>query len=91
MISGAPPRAGNAGSGAPDRSGPPGADWMLRAGGVLFGAGVLIIIGVFAAFAAGARDLPTAVNATAGVLAPAGLALVLLALLRRARRPGAGS
>lgn len=51
----------------------------------LFAVGVVAVVAVFALFAAGRRDLPLWLNA-ACLLAPAGLALALVAAVLRARR-----
>ncbi|SEQ24285.1 hypothetical protein SAMN05216188_102522 [Lentzea xinjiangensis] len=52
----------------------------------LFAAGVLAIIAVFVLFATGHGDLPLWLNVAATYLPAVGLALGIIAVVRRARR-----
>lgn len=58
----------------------------VTVGMVLFGIGLLAIVAVLVLFASGGRDLPVWLNVTA-MLAPAGLGVGLIGVLREVRRP----
>ena len=51
----------------------------------MFALGVIALVAVFVLYVSGHRDLPLWLNSSAGVLAPLGLALALVGLVREAR------
>jgi hypothetical protein len=61
-------------------------DGLVRAGGVVFGIGLLAVLVVVLPFFFGKENWPLPVNLAAGVLPPLGLGLALAGLVRGARR-----
>ncbi len=61
---------------------------LVRIGVAVFALGLVAIVGAIVPLFFGVHDLPTWLNVAAGVLAPLGLGLALIGLLRAMRRPG---
>lgn len=67
-----------------DRGARPG-DGLVRAGGIVFGIGLVAVLVVVLPFFFGKENWPLPFNLAAGVLPPLGLALALAGLVRGAR------
>jgi peptidoglycan/LPS O-acetylase OafA/YrhL len=79
MAAGQDPRAGRRADARPG-------DGLVRAGGVVFGLGLIAVLVVVLPFFFGKENWPLPLNLAAGVLPPLGLALALAGLVRSARR-----